>query len=87
MKVSFQKKNIFPISLPLTNDFATGEGWGFVSNIGDSRAVLFHQGRIIPLSNDHKVNRCGGTNAEMERVISLVSWLGNFVVFFFLIFD
>jgi len=55
--------------------FNESEGWGFVANAGDCRAVLYHQGKIVSLSNDHRVNRSGEMNSEMDRVISLGGWM------------
>ena len=61
-----------PIRLPFLPSLCAEDGWGMVAGAGDSRVVLFHQGKVVVLSTDHRINRSGVPTPESERIISLV---------------
>ena len=65
-----------------------GEGWGFVANAGDCRAILFHKGKVVNLSTDHRILRTGVSSPETQRVIDLVCviWIVLFLDIYLFVF-
>ncbi|CAK9138435.1 unnamed protein product [Ilex paraguariensis] len=51
----------------------------YVANVGDSRAVISKAGKVIPLSEDHKPNRCD-ERKRIERAGGVVMWAGTWRV-------
>lgn len=51
----------------------------FVANVGDSRTVISKSGKAIPLSEDHKPNRCD-ERKRIENAGGVVMWAGTWRV-------
>ncbi|ESR35384.1 putative protein phosphatase 2C 76 [Citrus sinensis] len=51
----------------------------YVANVGDSRTVISKAGKAIPLSEDHKPNRCD-ERKRIENAGGVVMWAGTWRV-------